>query len=82
VSLNFHSKDYEWLIVTGGKTARYKGNGTINGEGNYGFMLTGVDNGSHGDQFRIKIWDKATGIVIYDNNQDQVIDGGQIVVHT
>lgn len=79
-SLNFHSTDYEWLIVTGNR-ARYKGNGTINGDGDYAFMLTGVDNGNRGDQFRIKIWDKAIGTLIYDNNQDQIIDGGQIVVH-
>ena len=61
--MNFHSTSYEWLVVAGAR-AQYKGEGTINGSGNYGFMLTAIDgqiNGGGGvDKFRIKIWDKAT----------------------
>jgi hypothetical protein len=30
---------YDWLVV-GGAKAQYKGTGTINGAGNYGFLLT------------------------------------------
>jgi hypothetical protein len=33
--INFHSEDYEWLVVAGAK-AQFKGTGTINGSGNYG----------------------------------------------
>ena len=38
-NLNFHSDGYEWLVVAGAK-AQYKGTGTVNGAGGYGFMLT------------------------------------------
>jgi hypothetical protein len=38
---------------------------TINGAGSYGFMLTTIDGVP--DRFRIKIWDKVTGNLIYDN---------------
>jgi hypothetical protein len=57
--MRFKSTVYEWLTV-GGTRAQYKGEGTINGTGSYGFMLTAVDGGST-DKFRIKIWEKATG---------------------
>ena len=53
--LNFHSSSYDWLVVAGAN-AKYKGVGTINGEGYYGFMLTATDGSP--DTFRIKIWDK------------------------
>jgi hypothetical protein len=92
-NLNFHSTIYEWLVVAGAK-AQYKGTGTVNGAGNYGFMLTAIDgeiNGGGGiDKFRIKIWDKNNGnAVIYDNQMGAGIDdnpstalaGGSIVIH-
>jgi hypothetical protein len=91
-ALNFHSTSYDWLVVTG-PHAKYKGSGTINGGGNYGFMLTATDgqvNGGGGiDKFRIKIWDKVTGQIIYDNqmgdaddaNASDAIEGGSIVIH-
>jgi hypothetical protein len=72
-NLNFHSSSYQWLVVAGAK-AKFKGDGTINGGGHYGFMLTALDadvntNDSHGeDGFRIVIWDKDGGdVVVYDN---------------
>lgn len=89
--LNFHSSSYEWLVVAGQDKAKYKGTGTINGSGNYGFMLTAVDNGNRGDTFRIKLWNKDNGdTVVYDNQNHAgdddydgtVIGGGNIVVHT
>jgi hypothetical protein len=80
--LNFHSDSYDWLVVAGEK-AMFKGTGTINGAGEYGFMLSAVD--SDIDKFRIKIVDKATDTVIYDNHQDgpdgTEVAGGRIVVH-
>lgn len=92
--LNFHSDSYEWLVIAGAN-AKYKGEGTINGSGNYGFMLTATDgqiNGGGGvDKFRIKIWDKDNGdVVIYDNQMGADDDdmsagtelgGGSIVIH-
>jgi hypothetical protein len=72
--LNFKSTVYEWLVVSGSSKAQYKGSGTINGGGSYGFLLTANDGGNSGvDKFRIKIWDKGLGDgtttvgVVYDN---------------
>jgi len=91
--LNFHSDSYEWLVIAGAK-AMYKGVGTINGEGNFGFKLSAIDEkltpSTDTDLFRIKIVDKDTGTLIYDNQVSEtddnadpttVISGGSIVVH-
>lgn len=90
-NFKFKSTSYDWLVVAGEK-AKYKGEGEVNGEGVYTFMLTGIDgdiNGNAPDAFRIKIWDKVNGGVVYDNkmNSDdagydtQEIGGGSIVIH-
>jgi hypothetical protein len=93
-NFNFHSEAYDWLVVAGAK-AQYKGTGTVNGSGNYGFLLTATDgqlNGGGGtDKFRIKVWDKATGATVYDNvlgaaddlsnASPQAISNGSIVIH-
>jgi PKD repeat protein len=91
--LNFHSDSYDWLVIAGHK-AIYKGTGTIDGDGDYGFMLSAIDEKltprTDVDMFRIKIWDKDDGdAVVYDNNigNDDDADltteiaGGQIVIH-
>lgn len=90
--LSFHSTSYDWLVIAGSK-AQYKGTGTINGTGGYGFMLTATDGqltgGGGMDKFRIKIWDKATGAVVYDNmmgstdtdSPTTMLGGGSIVIH-
>lgn len=60
----------------------FQGIGTINGEGSYKFMIWAGDGGP--DTFRIKIWEEdAEGIetVTYVNGFDQVIGGGNIVIH-
>ena len=76
--------------------AQYKGSGTINGTGDYGFLLTATDGqisgGGGADKFRIKIVDKISGAVVYDNvlgtSEDiddanpQIIGGGSIVIHS
>ncbi|OFV91359.1 MAG: hypothetical protein A3H28_11940 [Acidobacteria bacterium RIFCSPLOWO2_02_FULL_61_28] len=92
-NFNFHSSVCEWLVVAGAM-AQYKGSGTVNGAGNYGFLLTATDRqlpvGGGVDKFRIKIWNKATNAVIYDNvggsddidsANPQAISGGSIVIH-
>jgi len=91
-SLNFHSTDYQWLVVAGAK-AQFKGSGKINNAGDYGFLLTGIDGALPGgggvDKFRIKIWDKATGQTVYDNkigtddygDEATALGGGSIVIH-
>jgi hypothetical protein len=80
--LNFHSSTYEWLVVTGSDYAMFKGVGTINGTGEYKFMIWAGDD--EPDTFRIKIWyeENGTEIVVYDNGMDQAIGGGSIVIHT
>ncbi len=89
-SLNFSSTVYEWLVVQGQNKASYKGSGTVNGASGYGFLLSVIDNGSSGDKFRMKIWNKTTGAIVYDNqfgaddeaSAAQSIAGGSIVIHT
>ena len=90
--LKFHSTNYQWLVVTG-PHAKFKGSGTINGDSDYGFMMTATDgqqNGGGGvDRLRIKIWVKSTGAIIYDNqigdaedsNASDAIEGGSVVIH-
>jgi hypothetical protein len=93
-NLHFHSDSYQWMVIAGAR-AQYKGMGTINGFGEYGFMLTAVDGQIHGgegtDKFRIKIWNKkANDQVIYDNKLGEADDsnaatelgGGSIVIHS
>jgi choice-of-anchor C domain-containing protein len=88
---NFHSSSYDWLVVAGEK-AKFKGEGTVNGAGRYGFMLTATDGKTSGDvdRFRIKIWNKdAADAVVYDNQPAEdddsyagtALGGGQVIIH-
>jgi hypothetical protein len=87
---NFKSTSYEWLVVAGSK-AQYKGSGTINGSGDYFFMLTATDGDGKGnpDTFRMKVWNKTTLAVIYDNQIGlpdtadplMTLGGGSIQIH-
>ncbi|MFF7163383.1 family 43 glycosylhydrolase [Streptomyces sp. NPDC008086] len=61
--LKFRSTGSDWLVITGSR-AVYQGSGTVNGSGGYGFRITATDGP---DTFRIKIWKKSTGDVVYDN---------------
>lgn len=92
--LNFHSSSYDWLVIAGEHKAMFKGEGTINGAGNYGFILSAVDAAqtpsTSEDLFRIKIWDKDAGdAIVYDNQLGEADDadpttaigGGSIVIH-
>jgi PKD repeat protein len=85
--LNFHSSNYEWLVVAGA-TAKFKGTGTINNEGEYKFKIWATDGDllqmGGFDKFRIKIWEKdefGNEYVIYDNKEETDLGGGQIVIH-
>jgi hypothetical protein len=94
-NLNFQSSSYEWLVILiSGAKVQFKGVGTINGSGRYGFILTAIDgqlpSGGDTDKFRIKIWDENRGnAVIYDNmmnhadNDDPTttLGGGNIIIH-
>ena len=91
-NLNFHSTSYDWLVIQGAR-AQFLGSGTINNAGNFGFFITVIDGDdltpSVKDLFRMKIWDKATGQVVYDSqpgapdiaNPIAPITGGSITVH-
>jgi PKD repeat protein len=89
-NLQFHSTSYEWLVIAGAH-GKFKGSGAINGAGDYGFMLTATDGAINGgvDGFRIKIWEKATEIVVYDNQPGEgedsyattALGGGNIRIH-
>ncbi len=76
-----------------GAKAKFKGSGTINGSGEYGFMISARNGDSkqniQPDTFRIKIWDKLADSIIYDNQlgdddmaePSTVIGGGNVVLH-
>ncbi|HEV8636751.1 MAG TPA: DUF4082 domain-containing protein, partial [Chloroflexota bacterium] len=68
----FNSTSYDWLVVSGAK-AQYTGSGTVNGAGDYGFLLSAIDGHATGgggvDKLRMKIWNKATGALVYDNQR-------------
>ena len=88
--LSFESTSYEWLVIAGAK-AQFKGTGTINDAGAYSFLLTASDGDRTGssDRFRIKIWDKNTSSIVYDNQMNAsdtadpttALGGGSIVIH-
>jgi hypothetical protein len=90
--LSFVSTSYEWLVVSGPKV-QFKGTGAINGAGNYGFIVSAVDEAltpsTDVDLFRIKIWDKDNeDTIVYDNlmgaeddaDPTTAIGGGNIVI--
>jgi hypothetical protein len=90
--LDFRATDFEWLVIAGAQ-AKFKGWGQINRQGDYGFMVSARDSalpgGGDADAFRIQIWDRATEIVVYDNQfeDDELADattaigGGAITIH-
>ena len=90
-NLRFKSTGYEWLVVSGAR-AQFKGEGAVNGQPGYRFMLTAIDGdvpGGNGiDRFRIRIWSDSNGL-LYDNQLNDVapdelttaLAGGSIVIH-
>jgi len=94
------SLDFQSTIVTAmslqinGDRAIYKGEGTINGAGKYGFFVAAVDgayNPSTGpDKLRVKIWNLANTAIVYDNQLGEVesapvyaaVTGGTITIQT
>jgi phospholipase/lecithinase/hemolysin len=89
-NLSFQSTNYEWLVING-SVAQFRGAGTINGAGNYGFLVTVYDGGQGQSKIRIKIWDKNNAnAVIFDTQPGAVdtdlattlLDGGNIKVHS
>lgn len=77
--LDFHSTSYEWLVVTGGDAAVFKGGGRLNGVDGYRFMLWAEDGDP--DTFRIRI-STDLDTVVYDNGSRQPLSRGSIIVHS
>ena len=91
--LDFRSASYEWLVVAGAR-AQFKGIGEINGEGDYGFLITAIDGSVSGgggtDRLRVKVWDRSSGALVYDNQvggdtdddatPQTVLGGGNITI--
>ncbi|SDB42866.1 Por secretion system C-terminal sorting domain-containing protein [Flavobacteriaceae bacterium MAR_2010_188] len=85
------------LVISGEKKATYRGQGTVNGQGNHYFVVTVIDGHAPGgngtDYFRIVVYAPGTtspsGQPIYDNELNQplnadattAIGGGSIVIH-
>ena len=61
--------NFDIQTISGGR-AKYRGSGRVNGSGGYRFLLNVLDGQTGGgtgpDKIRIKIWNKATGAVVYD----------------
>ncbi|HEU4712509.1 MAG TPA: M36 family metallopeptidase [Pyrinomonadaceae bacterium] len=68
--LEFNAVNFDYLVIAGAK-AQFKGFGKINGGGAYEFVLTVIDGDLPGgdgvDRFRMKIQNKTSGAVVYDN---------------
>ena len=84
-NLDFRSNTFDWLVVSG-SSAHLQGSGTMSGTGDYGFSVVATD-GAPADGIRIRIWNRLTGLVVYDNspgvsNLDDVtpLGGGSIQV--
>jgi hypothetical protein len=91
-SFHFKSRSYDWLVTANAK-AHYKGRGTVNGSGDYGFSLVAIDGDRNAkgaaDGFRLTIWEIGTGWIVYDNApaaadppDARAIAGGSIVIHS
>jgi PKD repeat protein len=91
--LKFQSTAYEWMVISGAR-AQNKGTGTINGSGSFSFLMTVIDGQRPGgggvDRFRMKIWNTATGAIVYDNQPGAAdnatpltaLGGGSLVIHS
>ncbi|HZI18503.1 MAG TPA: MBG domain-containing protein [Pyrinomonadaceae bacterium] len=69
-NLNFASTSYQWMAVTR-PNVWLRGAGTVNNQSGFEFLIAAVDGqltgGGGADRFRIRIWRKSDGAVIYDN---------------
>jgi uncharacterized repeat protein (TIGR01451 family) len=67
-NLEFDALNYDYLVINNGR-AQFAGFGKINGVSGYNFILTVIDGSLAADgvdRFRMKIFDKITGAIIYD----------------
>jgi hypothetical protein len=90
--LKFVATKYNWLNVSSPQ-AQFSGIGSVNGAAGYDFLVTGLVGKLQGkkvpDKLRIKVWNHATGQVVYDNQQGApnnaapavALGGGDVTVH-
>jgi hypothetical protein len=69
-NFEFNALNYDYLVID--KTrAQFRGFGKVNGVAGYDFIVTVIDGNLPGgdgvDKFRIKIWEKTTGVLVYDS---------------
>jgi len=85
--LEFRSTSLDWLVV-GGPCARLRGRGTVNGVGDFAFDVIAID-GPTTDAVRIRIWNRVSGTVLYDNRPREpladsrvaALGGGSVQLH-
>jgi hypothetical protein len=69
-SFEFDALNYDYLVISGAK-AQFRGFGKVGGSAGYDFTLTVIDGQLSGgggvDKFRLKIWEKTSGRIVYDN---------------
>jgi hypothetical protein len=72
--LEFNALNYDYLAISGAR-AQFRGLGKLNGESGYNFILTVIDGQLKGgggvDKFRIKIWNKTTGAIVFDSQMGE-----------
>lgn len=70
--LHFKSTSFEAeRLIVFGQEANFKGKGTINGKGGYGFLVAIVNHALNlnnpNDRLRLMIWEEESGRIVYDN---------------
>lgn len=69
----------DWLVIDqAAMTAQFKGQGMLNGSGNYHFWVWVTDGEI--DTFRIKIWEE-NGDLLYDTFIELPLGGGSVILH-
>jgi hypothetical protein len=84
--LDFDSTAIDWLVITS-QRALFRGAGTWNRRDGYSFLVAVTDGNP--DRLRVKIWNTASGAVVFDNQPGAADDadpaaailGGSIVIH-
>jgi hypothetical protein len=82
-NFNVHSDKYQWIAVAGSK-ATLRGTALVNQVTGYSFQLEIQDgqlDGSGLDRLRMKVWQTASGVIVYDNGSLANVSSGSIVLH-
>ncbi len=88
VGLDFRSTSLDWMVV-GEHSAQVRGRGKVNGGGDYAFAVIAID-GQSTDAVRVRIWNRVSGVVLYDNRPGESLDdstvtalgGGNVQLHS